>query len=115
MPSTPSQEENARIFYGKYEGDNPMNLIFLVSSQGNIQVKKVTGNIEELRYITLSGTFNVDLEVEVDNKNGVVSDLDLGYDPIHQVHYIAVAIKYEVVWPRDYTNSSNQEYMNINK
>ena len=48
MPSNPSQQENGRIFYGKYEGDNPMNLIFLVLSGGNIQVKKVNGNIEEV-------------------------------------------------------------------
>ena len=117
--STNIHTQNNGLFFGTYQGDQPTDLMFQVSNLGNIQVSSISTLSSPLSYSTLSGTFNVDLGTV---NAGAISDVVLGYDPVQDVHYVAVAVNYAVTWPRAITDKSQDgnfkdevEYMTINE
>eukprot|EP00092_Neocalanus_flemingeri_P035205 GFUD01038309.1.p1 GENE.GFUD01038309.1~~GFUD01038309.1.p1 ORF type:complete len:2685 (-),score=552.78 GFUD01038309.1:99-8153(-) len=101
---------NAKLFFGRYEGSPPVDLMFQVSASGNIQVAQVFESYDT-EPKSLSGNFNVYL-----GNDAEITDVVLGYDTQYSQHFLAVAVKLVLAWPADSSNYAENDprHMSVN-
>ena len=123
--SAPAQyfTQNAGLYFGKYYVKSSTgvlttdDLMFQVSSAGNIQVHKVAndGTLPlTLTQTTLTGSFNVDL-VNPFGDAASIKDVVLGYDAKNDEHFVAVAVHLTREWPSGVQDLTDPLIMEVNE
>ena len=120
--SAPTQyfTQNAGLYFGNYRSSGVLatDLMFQVSSAGNIQVHMVANDGTSpltLTQTTLTGSFNVDLENPFGDAAASIKDVVLGYDGVHDEHFVAVAVHLAREWPSGMQNLLDPAIMEVNE